>query len=481
MKRISDKGGNKFEASIRRLPFDILHQIAMYNLPVDPDPTFKQFLLPFGRVCSAWRETIISSRRLWTTLYIVIRTPGSLKDAAVNEWFRRASDRPTTLYIDFKIVVAITSAELDRFFTSLFPTLVHLSHLGLRAPTIPDLRPLLGLPLQWSVPNLQQLDIRSLYPGLRSRREAPPGKFFMTAPPLTALTLNSRLDISELHPLLTWSQMVHLSFGHAININEWFNLMKRAVNLQTAFFSLSGLPGKRLIPQPLFVHPCLLTLSLVLNQSCSSIPLRHIIQMFHPSKLKMLQVFREDDDPQGFGLHRPSDSNTDFSVNNSRLLEKLESFSIRFHFDENLRPVLLRTCNLRKLSVRMEGTAFAYRLLSSLSHIGAAHVLPQLSSLQIIIGARTGSTYQSCLALDYLLRSIKPIGRGTLPCGCQPLQTLNLHFEGQHQGPQIPDGYVAECKEGGLDVKIVHGRISNSDSLILDDIVPRPKSFDNIR
>ncbi|KJA26898.1 hypothetical protein HYPSUDRAFT_36068, partial [Hypholoma sublateritium FD-334 SS-4] len=195
MKRNINTGkgsGNKFEASIRRLPFDILHQIAMYNLPVDPDITFKQFLLPFGRVCAAWREAILSSRRLWTTLYIVIRTPGSLKDAAVNEWFRRAGDRPTTLYIDFKIVVAIPSAELDRFFTSLSLSFIHLSHLGLRAPAIPDLHPLLGLPLQWNFPKLRQLDIRSLYPGLRNR-ESPPAKFFMTAPPLTSLTLNSRL------------------------------------------------------------------------------------------------------------------------------------------------------------------------------------------------------------------------------------------------------------------------------------------------
>ncbi len=143
----------------------------------------------------------------------------------MNEWFARASDRPTALYLDFKIVVAIPSSELDRFFTSLSPSLVRLTHLGLRAPGMSDLHPLLGLPLQWTVPNLRQLDIRSLYPQLRNR-EPSRAAFFMTAPPLTALTLNSRLDISELHPLLTWSQMIHLSFSHPININEWFNLMK---------------------------------------------------------------------------------------------------------------------------------------------------------------------------------------------------------------------------------------------------------------
>ncbi len=62
----------------------------------------------------------------------------------------------------------------------------------------------------------------------------------MTAPPLTALTLNSRLDISELHPLLTWSQMIHLSFSHPININEWFNLMNPGSQLADRVLQFVG-------------------------------------------------------------------------------------------------------------------------------------------------------------------------------------------------------------------------------------------------
>ncbi|KJA19843.1 hypothetical protein HYPSUDRAFT_143198, partial [Hypholoma sublateritium FD-334 SS-4] len=52
-------------APARRVPFDVLREIAIHHFAQHPVPTFACFAAPFTRVCIAWRDAALLSPRLW--------------------------------------------------------------------------------------------------------------------------------------------------------------------------------------------------------------------------------------------------------------------------------------------------------------------------------------------------------------------------------------------------------------------------------
>ncbi|KJA19841.1 hypothetical protein HYPSUDRAFT_851820 [Hypholoma sublateritium FD-334 SS-4] len=188
-------------APIRRVPFEVLREIAAYSHPSQPAPTLAQFKSAFAGVCSTWRDAALSSPQLWATLYIRIGSRASLKAAGVSEWFRRANGHPITLYLDFVRNPGTPMARLTditHFFRSISPSLVCLSHLGIRARNLDTLKSLFEEPLNWDISELHQLDIRTHFlGGLKLSSPQDPLKLFKSPPPLTRLTLAPLIDNSQ--------------------------------------------------------------------------------------------------------------------------------------------------------------------------------------------------------------------------------------------------------------------------------------------
>ena len=148
-------------ARVRRVPFDVLREIAIYHFAQFPVPTLVYFNSPFTRVCAAWRDAALLSPQLWTTLFVRIGSPNSLKDDAVIEWFRRSRGLPITFYFD---LVPLTRGptpsrqDLVHFCDSISSSLAHLLRLGIWAQSAVDLDVLLKSSLPWAATELRQLD-----------------------------------------------------------------------------------------------------------------------------------------------------------------------------------------------------------------------------------------------------------------------------------------------------------------------------------
>ncbi|KJA19858.1 hypothetical protein HYPSUDRAFT_143290, partial [Hypholoma sublateritium FD-334 SS-4] len=56
---------DKLKAPIRRIPRDIVKEIAISCLPPRPTPSPQHFPLVFSHVCSLWRTVALSTPRMW--------------------------------------------------------------------------------------------------------------------------------------------------------------------------------------------------------------------------------------------------------------------------------------------------------------------------------------------------------------------------------------------------------------------------------
>lgn len=468
-------------APVRRVPFDVLREIAIYHFDQYPVPTFVCFKSPFTGVCIAWRDAALLSPRLWTTLFVKIGSPSSLKDAAVIEWFKRSKGLPTTFYFDLVPPIkgpTPSRKDIIHFCSSISSSLAHLSHLGIRAESTLDLELLLKPPLQWAAAGLQQLDIRTDPPGFEIE-DWGPFVLFKSLPPVTRLTLDSLPDMPATRnpSFAPWAQLtyLHCSGASEIEIGDWADLMDLTVNLQVASFSLTCLLGHPAVRRPPSTHPHLEHLSLRLTASCSSIPLYDIMQVHFLPRLKTLEFSRYDsDDGRWAPLTRPP---TDPSHGNYLPdFAHLERLAISYQYDENLRPLLLRAPHLRTLMVDMldRSSVVGHRLLRELSHQGNGeeHVVPLLSSLHIACSARMQPSDMD--AFIVLIQAMRPAG-DTLPCGCAFLEDATITVHGEVAVKGLTE-HANDCRKRGGRIEILRDGVKR----IARQIIPHLQSIDDV-
>ncbi len=397
-----------------------------------------------------------------------------------------------TLYLDFVRHPGAPMArltDLSHFFRSISPSLVRLSHLGIRARNLDTLKSLFEEPLNWDISELHQLDIRTHFlGGLKLSSPLDPLKLFTSPPPLTRLTLAPLIDStqpraaewterwppSSVSPRIfnfdaQWSQLTYIRLSAPIDIGDWISIMELAINLQTASFELTARDPIVDRPCPSSTHTHFENLTLTLDGTCSHIALFDIMQILHLPNLKRLEVFRVDRDYADEAIDRPFE--TDRHEGTGQEFRHLDSFALHCFYDESIRLLLLQMTNLHTLSIHMQGE-FTHKLITELSHHGEEHVLPHLSSLRVSCSEHLGSPERA--ALLNLLRSTQAID-GKLPCGCDPSQNIFLNIETEEAIPDL-DKYAAATRSRrlGPDIEISYG------DAVLTSIVPFMKSFDDI-
>ena len=97
------RGCDAVLSPIRRVPFDILAVIARHAQPKYPQARRFEHPLSLCQVSSSWRNALLSTSDLWSTLYLTINDPEHLKRRfkRADHWFKRAKDRPLSLFIFF--------------------------------------------------------------------------------------------------------------------------------------------------------------------------------------------------------------------------------------------------------------------------------------------------------------------------------------------------------------------------------------------
>ncbi|KAJ3502304.1 hypothetical protein NLJ89_g8950 [Agrocybe chaxingu] len=182
-------------APIRRVPPDILREIARHALPLHPYPSLTESPLSLSHVSSAWRKAVLSSAVLWDILVLYFKEADSRSfkraDRMAKEWFSRAKARHLTLFVkaDFDSEDDPSAPRTFRRFLSNLSARVH--HVAFCASRVDDLlSTLIDGTLSW--PNLKTLEfIEKQWLNWPEGHEPPPLlSTFQTAQSLRRVRIN---------------------------------------------------------------------------------------------------------------------------------------------------------------------------------------------------------------------------------------------------------------------------------------------------
>ncbi|KAF5322406.1 hypothetical protein D9619_001305 [Psilocybe cf. subviscida] len=151
-------------APVRRIPRDVLHEIAHHSLATYPSPSIKHTPMNLSHVSSAWRSVVLHSPHLWTDLYLRIETlrHHSLVRhvQSMTAWFRRAGSLPINLYLylDCEIDPETTSAyDFRLLLKAIAPWTSRVARLGIGGQFWINLMTQF-VDIEWDLSNLHTLE-----------------------------------------------------------------------------------------------------------------------------------------------------------------------------------------------------------------------------------------------------------------------------------------------------------------------------------
>lgn len=140
--------------------------------------------------------------------------------------------------------------------------------------------------------------------------------------------------------------------------------------------------------------------------------------------------------------------------------EHLQYLGITYNYDEDLKPLLLRTPGIHTMSLNMMD-AFGCKFSKVLSkhHDGSEHILPRLSCLHLWCAAELEPTHSASL-VDLITSRRPTMMDRTLSCACHPLQEVEIRV-GDISAVQELEDCVIECKGRGPNVIVNYKSSSN--------------------
>lgn len=238
-------------APIRRLPLDVIREIAVFALDEHPSVSSKSSPMTLSRVCSAWRYVVLSSPRLWSTLYLTINTVDQdsiVRHAGtVQNWFQRACGAPKRffLYVACPIATGTPSYHFHLFLKAIGPSLSGLRCLGIGSKNWPNLMAQF-VDVTWDVSNLESVELLGQVANRdNSRLDHEMAKLASLADRITlfkkAKNLAKVVALQELwaFPLasafLPWQQIVDISLQECRHIQICvIDTLRNAPQLRTA-------------------------------------------------------------------------------------------------------------------------------------------------------------------------------------------------------------------------------------------------------
>ncbi|CAA7266715.1 unnamed protein product [Cyclocybe aegerita] len=220
---------------ICRVPLEILQEIALYCLPLQPTLTLRDAPLSLSHVSRDWRRAVLSLPGMWSELYLEVYNAENRHDSLIPvilEWFGRARTRPLSFHLFF--VSAKTDDDEDEF--SLYVDEI----IGLGARWVFDYMPILPR----LVSTLESLTLNNYS---RTQRDGNPGTdahgglqliLGRAAINLRRLVLDKPFAFYQVN--YPWSQLTSLSINDKMSLETWARLLRECCQLQTGSFELSS-------------------------------------------------------------------------------------------------------------------------------------------------------------------------------------------------------------------------------------------------
>ncbi|KAJ3515779.1 hypothetical protein NLJ89_g1551 [Agrocybe chaxingu] len=274
----------------RRLPLDILQEIALWSPPETPSHRRTDVPVSLSQVSSGWRTAVLSLPTIWARLeydtYGDNHEPGKLS-RLLEQFFSKARDQPLSLSLGLSSGWSVkTKADYDLKLSRSRQALAEAMH---GCPLIVSLRHLsissaFPMPLLVQEPiHLPQLESLVLTNERRRRRPASDQGLWThhilkNNHKLRSLLVDhSILGSDAAHLLAPWTNaLTHFSFAQVMQPSEWLDFLNAAPNLQSGYFHVSGsLPLPDITP----THAQLEELTLVFRR-------------INPESFKLWKAFR---------------------------------------------------------------------------------------------------------------------------------------------------------------------------------------------
>ncbi|KAF8963654.1 hypothetical protein BDZ97DRAFT_1919652 [Flammula alnicola] len=462
-------------APIRRVPLDVLREIIHHSMPKHPAPSRYHGPLPLGRVCSTWRAVVLSSPRLWTTLFLAIQSPTQLEQyiELVKEWFSRAKGLPLSFYFYFTRDLwnaryrEYLAHNLKVFLMSITPAITHVRRLGIGCPRICNIRQCF-MPVRWDLRELERLDFLSsraycseYLANFDDDEIAAMGAvtLFDATPSLTTAVVDQVfVSASELPDVLPWSQLTHVVISKGIYVRHWILTMELCTQLRTGDFIIvaSRHDLLNLSAASPRVHAHLENLVIKLERSYDPRAVfNNLLQLFHLPNLVTLALY--------FGIANDHVGALTNDHEGIQLLGSLHALSIS-GIDlpaAYIHRLLDETVNLRELSVPIFSNTPGDLLLEAMVYgntrrssdnnysIGS-NILPQLSVLTLVLLAMPNPEETATLGTMLLSRCNR-----VLPANCQPLTKVVLVLPARSGSlAHTLELDLEQCEAAGLQVDV---------------------------
>jgi len=222
----------------RRIPSDILLEIARHAQPQYPQPTRTEAPMSLTHVSSAWRAVILSCPEFWKVLYLQVRKPVP-SSQLTRAWFERAKTQPLSLFVHLDFDVEEISAPLVGYLEGLRSHTARLHRLGLGCSQVIDLFPHLQQ-TKSIYPNLKSLDLicteRGTFSDESDGAPLPKLNIFNESPLETVVIRSDFIARSNFGRILPWAVLTQVSVTTWITAGEVIKILNICPKLKTGDF-----------------------------------------------------------------------------------------------------------------------------------------------------------------------------------------------------------------------------------------------------
>jgi len=425
--RMKLRGYDAVLSPLRRVPTDILLEIARHAQPMYPQATRMQAPMSLAQVSSTWRAAILSCSDFWNVLYLQVRKPMQLNRALeqTNVWFGRAKARPLSLFVHFDFEVESTRSPLVTYFKSLTHHTTRIHHLGLGCSEIIDLFPHLQ-ETNTTYPNLKSLDLVCTSQAIFAEATGnilTKLDVFNESPLENVVIRSDLIACAGVDKILPWTRLTHVSVTAWISAEQVIEILKMSPKLNTGDFSIIDDDICLFVRPPdlAVVHKNIeyLRLDFFIKELC---PLQFLSILRLPS-LKNLVISRNnegDDDP--YVTHRAQHF-LDFKT--------LRCLSFDCIFIEpgsptadSLIDVLYHTAVLEELILTRVQIVYLAGVLAAMSFTGSSDLLTLLTTLRVGLHTTFGTSEFTDQDVTPLVQMVESRSLPGLPGGCKSLERI---------------------------------------------------------
>jgi len=454
---------------IQNIPDDIARLIAFYALPSKPSPNRSQSPVSLSQVSSAWRNVILSSSELWSTLLITAEGLDALEicQQQATVWLGRAECRPLTIFFHFDADDREDDlSELQNFLSSLSPFVPRARRIGLWYTYIHKLLALLPS-VSWTLDNLEAFDLVCDFGDgpaddfIDESEDLPIVRVLEHAPNLRQLGIEGEFMGTALESelVLPWSRLTKVTVTYDLSVASWVTIMRSCPQMEFGDFDIGEgyQDGLERFRSPNQVHTRLESLNL-------KIPDRvvEVTSIFHFTNLRNLYLKSNLQNAED-GIPAAS------KFRNFHGLHSLYiDTSSHLHLP-SLKQILREGSNIEELTLIYIRKG-QESLFKAMSYSASPPMLPHLSFLRIDLypEARVKQLEPHWNMLHEMLMSRSV---GIMPEGCHQLRKISMStspiatslYTGAFFGPYYPVvGHLTQmlfpCHEAGVEI------ISNEDS-----------------